>query len=364
MTKIQSHRVEREYRDRQKERRGYFKDAFYEFIASQPLDAILPGPIDTALRPQIQQLVDAPVEEDITVSTFENVLQTSFPQITAEWRRSVDEHLLDLMKYHVPDATMSDLSRPTTIFRCDRCHVKRNIYYPQVLAHPCTVPLCHPSKEEIKAVTLDLNSVDPGYYDIFRLGGLWFDRAARDHCVKLLQGCGIDPNAVTLEELHVPSFILECEQCSQAMVEKPRTLMTWDQAVRCPICPVFLTLLDHEIGNILQVNHNLVHQELKLSKAILTEEDMVLVTEALTEAARTDKLKCLYFDYLVCVPCRRSFNWSDLRLHFKERCVFPYESCLEFRSYYLLKLATTSTERLWKTRIIYSISMAVVLSVL
>jgi len=78
MTKIQSRRVEREYRNRQKERRGYFKDAYFEFIASQPLDAILPGPVDTALRPQIQHLVDAPVEEDITVSTCtENVLPSN-----------------------------------------------------------------------------------------------------------------------------------------------------------------------------------------------------------------------------------------------------------------------------------------------
>ena len=91
MTKIQSRRVEREYRNRQKERRGFFEDAFFESIASQPLDALLPGLGDTALRPQIQHLVDAPVDEDITISTFENVLKTSFPQITAEWRRSVEE---------------------------------------------------------------------------------------------------------------------------------------------------------------------------------------------------------------------------------------------------------------------------------
>ena len=232
MTRIQSRRVEREYRNCQKERRGYFKDAFFEFIASQPLDAMLPGLVDTALRPQIQHLVDAPVEEDIAVSTFENVLKASFPQIAAEWRRSVDEHLLDIMKRYVPDATTSDLSRPTTIFRCDICRPTRNIYYPLILVHPCALPLCRPSEGEVEAIRSDLKSV--GY----RLGNLRFDQAARDRCIKLLQGCGIDPNVITLEELQEPSFILECKQCPKAMAEKPRTLMTWDQAVRCLICLV------------------------------------------------------------------------------------------------------------------------------
>ena len=61
---------------------------------------------------------------------------------------------------------------------------------------------------------------------------------------------------------------------------------------------------------------------------------MILVTETRAEAAKRemDALRW-YSPCWVCVPCRRSFDWSDLRLHFKERCVLPYES-LEFHSYY------------------------------
>ena len=49
MTKIQSHCVEQGCRNHLKERRGHFKDTFFEFIVSQPLDTILSGPVDTTL---------------------------------------------------------------------------------------------------------------------------------------------------------------------------------------------------------------------------------------------------------------------------------------------------------------------------
>ena len=88
MTKTQSRRVEREYRNRQKERRGFFEDAFFEFIASQPLDALLPGLGDTALRPQIQHLVDAPVDEDITISTFEGPFLKSLRNGGVQWKKT------------------------------------------------------------------------------------------------------------------------------------------------------------------------------------------------------------------------------------------------------------------------------------
>ena len=88
--------------------------------------------------------------------------------------------------------------------------------------------------------------------DMDIMHGRWnlqFDLSARDHCIKLLQGCGIDHNVITMEELQEPSFILECKQCPKAMAEKPRTLMTWDQAVR-RLNLVSRPLLDHEIANI------------------------------------------------------------------------------------------------------------------
>ena len=106
------------------------------------------------------------------------------------------------MKNDVPDATMSDLSRPTTNFRCGKCGPTRNLHYPQLLVHPCTLPLCRPSEGKVEAIISDMDIMHGRW-------NLRFDLSARDHCIKLLQGCGIDHNVITMEELQEPSFILE-----------------------------------------------------------------------------------------------------------------------------------------------------------
>ena len=55
-------------------------------------------------------------------------------------------------------------------------------------------------------------------------------------------------------------------------------------------------------------------------------EDMVLVTETRAEAVKRER-DTMKWDSAcwVCVPCRLSFNRSDLRIQFKERCVLPHE---------------------------------------
>jgi len=86
--------------------------------------------------------------------------------------------------------------------------------------------MCRPSNGEADTTMSDMD----GMYGLWTL---WLDKAARDHSIELIQGCGIDHNVITLQELQEPSFILEWKQCPRAIAKKPRTLMTWDQAVRC-----------------------------------------------------------------------------------------------------------------------------------
>lgn len=225
LTGIQTRRLRREYRSLQKTRIGIFRDVYDEFLASQPLNAIIPECLHLAAALELKAIVDSPPEATVTVRGFD------IPEAITSWRTSEDAKFLKLMKQHVPKAQKTDLVLPTSIFICSYC--KEDLRYPQVLVHGC----------KSTGITEDL------FKDLGRpwASDIAFHAVAHRKSRAVLQVCGWNPGKVTTEELQAPGLYFECRTCFHA-TDGP-ALLTWDAAVRFPISRISRNIFDEDLGS-------------------------------------------------------------------------------------------------------------------
>jgi hypothetical protein len=110
-----------------------------EYMASQPLHAVIPEMGDLVnMEPFKIVIMDTPPEKPPTIALFSQAMD-ELPALIDEWRRTKDGELLAIMKASPAisdDATESILHLASTFFTCNRCY-NQTIGYPQVLVHPC-----------------------------------------------------------------------------------------------------------------------------------------------------------------------------------------------------------------------------------
>lgn len=210
MQDVQLRRVEKEFRTLQTSRRKIFKELYDQYLASQPLHAIIPECAYIALVPTVKAIVNYPADKTVTAHDFD------LPKELARWRNFEDEKLVDLIREFVPKATKADLDRPTSIFRCLHCN--ENLHYPRVLVHACR-----------RARGSDDDS--PIFEDLGQPWARWFTFHNRGHqnAITLLRACGWDIDRVTLQDIKIPDLYFECATCSN--VNEGRAFLTWDTAV-------------------------------------------------------------------------------------------------------------------------------------
>lgn len=129
LTGIEARRLREEYHIIQKSRVGILRDVYNKFLASQPLDSIIPDCLHLATTPEFRAILDSPSETTVTARDFDIL------EATTAWRNSEGKKFLNLMRQHVPNAQRSDLALPTSIFICSYC--KEYLRYPQALVHGC-----------------------------------------------------------------------------------------------------------------------------------------------------------------------------------------------------------------------------------
>lgn len=95
-----------------------FYGLYNEYVGSQPLDIIFPSLDEIAVADCVVELIeDVPEEEALSAQHFDSFF-AGLPTLANEWRADLTQGLLSLLQKHHPDATISDLSLATTIFRC------------------------------------------------------------------------------------------------------------------------------------------------------------------------------------------------------------------------------------------------------
>lgn len=204
-----------------KHRRLVLKEVYNDFVASQPLHAIVPGLVDVGLIPQFAAVINSPLEEDITANHFNSALE-KLPTFTADWRASKDAMLVDLMKIHIPGFQIGDLSLPTTIFKCTNCRTPTPIQYPRVLSHLHL--MCDRRLEGGKIFEDPRRGWSPQL--------LRFDSSLYESARTIIQTCRLDAATITATQgLPAPAAFFNCTSPDCAGY-----FMTWSGAV-CSALP-------------------------------------------------------------------------------------------------------------------------------
>ncbi|RDB19806.1 hypothetical protein Hypma_012991 [Hypsizygus marmoreus] len=290
VTRFMEHEKEKrlldEYRALQQIRCHMLQDIYHDFIASQPIDAILPGIADIAVIPDYRSLIDSPVDQNMTPACFAAAAQ-EMPRFVQDWRHSVDTKLVALIKESGldPHATEASLDLPTTFFKCDLCG--DSIGYPRVLVHVCMTSLVCP----------------PSHPDWYLFAGLkcqpwnecnllFLNQRTYSAGMSLLRQCGLDPNTTTKQILEDPAFFIECSICSEG---KPyeRAVMAWHTAA----------------------HHIHVDKEPRMHHVRLSEEERATVAAYIRnkdQQCRETRDRSRF----VCIQCKQRFDWSYLHTHF------------------------------------------------
>ncbi|RDB19998.1 hypothetical protein Hypma_012988 [Hypsizygus marmoreus] len=286
MKRIKEKRLASEYRAIQKERRGILLDLYLGFVASQPVDAILPGPADIVFMPKFKAVIDLPRTTAIIADDFAISLQ-DLPKLIQDWRNKADAKLVSLINTTDSSlqATEAFLDLPTTLFRCRACG--SCITYPRVLVHRCfTLVRCSYSHEhyaifhELRCQPWAISS------DIL------FDDSATKNAASLLSQLKMTvDSASTKALLEDPNFFIRCIRCGYRFEQ---AVMTWETAIKHP----------SECRS-------------SLRRARLDEKDLAILKDRIAEKERSHRRfetqrhwKCLF--------CRKMFTWDNLVAHITE----------------------------------------------
>ena len=192
-------------------------------------------------------------------SECDNKLQslTSYlPDITASWRESADEHLLDLLPQKATSSTtkkgkaksksMSNcLELATTFFNCQWC--REPISYPRILMHYCIRlrrrigPEGDDGEEDLdEEVEFEDRKLAVWNKMSFWYGTDWneskdqvtFDDEASGFARVIVKACGEDPDTVTSDRMKEIDARVECLRCAKEGRYASRLVMNWTTAVK------------------------------------------------------------------------------------------------------------------------------------
>ena len=192
------------------------QEIYDEYIRGLPADAILiPNIADIALSPPIRSiLTDRRINFIVTRQTFENInFMQLLPSIVSDWKIRLDDELIRMVQVKFLEPfTKDQLPLATTVFYCDACDM--DLFYPQVLVHHCSSPYkLHPFQCPVWNTS----------------GSIKFNRDVHQAAIEIISILGLDPKAVTAEDMGTRYSVLQCLNCRTT--RQGRMTMIWSRAV-------------------------------------------------------------------------------------------------------------------------------------
>ena len=194
------------------------QEIYDEYIRGLPADALIPTIADVALSPLVHTIItDERTDFVVTRETFEGInLMQTLPTIFSDWKIRLDDELIRMVQVGLSEPfTKDQLLLATTVFYCDACHV--DLFYPRVLVHRCQTPF--------RAVVVNCLKC-PAWNSS---GNIKFDRDVHQAAIDIINILGLDPKAVTAEDMNARNSVLQCLDCRTTRLG--RMTMIWSRAV-------------------------------------------------------------------------------------------------------------------------------------
>ena len=245
-------------------------DTFYSQVYSESYKScVFPPIVHLARKPPFADLI-----MDRYTSAYISKLQnlTSYiPDITASWRESADEHLLDLLPQNSTSSSTRKgkgksksisgcLELATSFFNCHWC--REPISYPRILMHHCLRlrRLVDPEEDDNSEEDLDQEvKIKDRKLAVWNKLSFWygadwnesivndqvtFDDEASGFARVFVKACGEDPDTVTSDRMKEIDARVECLRCAKEGRHASRLVMNWTTAViGCLIRGISLKIL-------------------------------------------------------------------------------------------------------------------------
>lgn len=230
------------------------KNSYDTIVATFPVNSTYPGIMDVFVHPAIQEIIDLEPTVEVKESDFK--LESLFPEITAQWKKSVEESLLDMIPDNcVPDGTEKSVNLfnlATIVFKCEICgHAL--LRYPEVMIHACASETRYntglPENPTLRTAEGKFLSVVWNTCGVIK-----FNKRAFKIVSEAVKMCGLDPITTTASQMDEGSPVFECTACNNE--RRGRATMGWDNLV-CQIVKCYRVQTD----NVAMAGHALGQKE-------------------------------------------------------------------------------------------------------
>ena len=196
-------------------RYAVLQQIYDEYKSGLPADSLIPTIADVALSPSVHAIVtDERTDFIVTRQTFEDInLMQNLPSIVSDWKVRLDDELVQMVQVKLSETFTKDhLLLATTVFYCNACQI--DLFYPQVLVHKC----------------LSLYKSSSSRYLVWNSSGnIKFNQNVHQSAIDIIDVLGLDPKAVTAEDMIVSNRVLQCLDCRTT--RQGRMTMIWSKAV-------------------------------------------------------------------------------------------------------------------------------------
>ncbi|KAJ7040353.1 hypothetical protein C8F04DRAFT_254471 [Mycena alexandri] len=223
LTDLKKKRLEFAHHRIIKERRTLASRVYKKFQEAYPADTIFPPKLDMIRTEPFRTVIeDSPTNPEVklTEESFDAAL-LHVPSFSAEWRRSKDQELVELMKKTSPDSTEADLHLATTFFACSTA--SEAIGYPRILVTSSATAYDYwdyRDEEEANSLRVALRE------DSWNANGtIRFHEQASLNARAVVEACGLDPDVTTAAEMEEINPAMECVNCYNEYLG--RHIMRW-----------------------------------------------------------------------------------------------------------------------------------------
>ncbi|KAI0748050.1 hypothetical protein C8Q80DRAFT_1169806 [Daedaleopsis nitida] len=158
-----------------------------------------PQIVDFACMAEFKDILDAPEGDDLSILNNADEMRAKFEAANIQWRQDRKDELADVIRKSltVPDGVDDPLTLATALFHCLYCG-RKDLAYPNVVAHVCTRTYATPKEPYIQAVQ--------AFWSPGRSQSLWTSRSLRFSTEgvaifrPILQACGLDPDRATHQD--------------------------------------------------------------------------------------------------------------------------------------------------------------------
>lgn len=221
----------------------------------------LPGHLDIAEFPNVQQLLHLPSSETVSATMVDAVFP-SVQQTLHAWRLSMHEALYQQIRYGIGRGvgTMSPVLNATKCLHLAICILTCTdplrecepiaepcrplgwlMWYPEFIHHNCNyAEIRIPSKvspipENTDLITLATCAVRGPFKAKWHTGHLKIHKLAQDVIIRILGVCGLDVRTTRVLDMDIADHRFICMICHAAAIPHacPVNVIPWRKAVRC-----------------------------------------------------------------------------------------------------------------------------------